>query len=99
MSSAEIIAKAFRARIADGGLAQPQVYYRVQSECIALIASASSSAKVALFCAASLAERLAREADGEAILAESEGHWHGYADALERVIRSAGSPLGAQELL
>lgn len=99
MSSAEAIAKAFRARVEAGGLADSQAYHSVQSGCIALLASASSSAKVSLFCAAALAERLAREVEDEAILAESEGDWHAYADALERVIRLSGSTAGAQETL
>lgn len=99
MSSAETIAGAFRARLGEGGLAEPQTYYAVQRDCMSAQETASSFAKVALFCAAALAERLAREAQDEAILAEAEGDWHDYADALERVIRLAGSELSAQEFL
>ena len=63
------------------------------------LSSASSSARVALFCAAQLASRLAYELSDEAILAEAEGDWYAYADALERVLRLADSEQSPQEIL
>ncbi len=99
MTSADEIAKAFRESIAEGALTDPATYYAVQRGCTVLLETASSLPKVALFCAAALAERLAREVEDGAISAEAEGNWHAYADALERTIKLADSGLHAQEFM
>jgi hypothetical protein len=60
---------------------------------------AQPNARTALFCAAALAERLAHELRDEAIVADAEGDWHAYADALENVVRTADSTRSPQEIL
>lgn len=66
---------------------------------MAALSVASPTARVALFCAAHLASRLAWELQDEIILANAEGDWHAYADALERVIRLADSEQSSQEIV
>jgi len=83
----------------DGHLLEQTAYYRVQRECLAAVDSATPVARVALFCAAQLAARLASELGDEAISADAEGDWHAYADALERVIRLADSRQSAHEVM
>jgi len=66
---------------------------------MAAISAAAPIARVALFCAAQIASRLAWELRDETIFADAEGNWHAYADALERVIRLADSKQSSQEVM
>ena len=82
-----------------GQLLEQSVYYKVQSDCLAAVSTANATARVTLFCAAQLASRLASELRDEVILADAEGDWFAYADALERVIRLADSEQSPQEIM
>lgn len=60
---------------------------------------ATATARVVLFCAAQLAHRLAIELGDDGIVADAEGDWSGYIDALDKALMLADSEQSPQELI
>lgn len=76
---------------------EPELYFHAERECLAALKESGPPAKVILFCAAMLADYLAKELEDGAILASAEALWVTYAHELEQLIRLASSPRTPQE--
>lgn len=90
-ADANTIATDFRAAVDGGHLFEKTIYYKVERECLAALASANALDHVVFIHAAFLAEALARSLEDDAIDASHAVLWQRYAVELETVIRLAGA--------